>query len=63
MRIKPEEFCPHFDSVSMPHGDPHGHGDGRDEAKYVQQGETETLSVVPDGDAGEAGTAPESTTA
>lgn len=57
------ELRPHFDAVALPHGDPHGHGDGVDEAtKDLQQGETETLAVVPGGFTGEAGATPESKT-
>lgn len=37
---------PDLDAVALPHGDPHGHGDRRDEAaEDVQQGETEALPV------------------
>lgn len=49
-----------FDAVALPHGDPHGHGDGRDAAEDVQQGETETLAIIPGSSTGEAGTTPES---
>lgn len=57
------EFCPHLNAVALPHGDPHGQGDGRDAAEVVQQGETETLAVLLGGHAGEAGEAPEGKTA
>lgn len=50
---------PYFDAVALPHGDPHGQGDGRDKAD-VQQGETETLAVLLTGYTGETGEAPES---
>lgn len=51
-------WWPYFDAVALPHGDPHGQGDGRDAAD-VQQGETETLAVLLAGDTGETGEAPE----
>lgn len=54
---------PDLDAVALPHGDPHGHGDRRDEAaEDVQQGETEALPVFLAGWTGEAGKAPESKT-
>lgn len=53
---------PYFDAVALPHGDPHGHVDGRDEAEGVQQGETDALAVSLSGDTGKAGAAPESET-
>lgn len=49
---------PYFDAVALPHGDPHGQGDGRDNAD-VQQGETKTLAVLLGGYTGETGEAPE----
>lgn len=53
---------PYFDAVALPHGDPHGQGDGRNTAD-VQQGETEALAVLLGGDTGETGEAPEGTAA
>lgn len=51
------------DAVALPHGDPHGHRDGRDQAaKYFQQGETEALPIISGGYTGETWTAPESET-
>lgn len=52
-----------FDAITMPHGDPHGHGDGWDAAEDVQEGKTETLPIFLGGYTGEAGTAPKSKTA
>ena len=52
------------DAIALPHGDPHGHGDGWDCAtKDVQHGETKRLTVVSGSDTGKAGTAPEGKTA
>lgn len=41
-----------FDAVAFPHGDPHGQGDGGNNAD-VQQGETQTLTVLLGGYTGE----------
>lgn len=48
-----------LDVVPLAHGDPHGHGDGRDGTKDVQQGETETFSIRLGEFTGKAGTTPE----
>lgn len=56
------EVCPYTDAVTVPHGDPHGHGDGGDaaaDANVVQEGQTETLAVLFSGHTGEAGPAAE----
>lgn len=53
---------PYFDAVALAHGHPHGEGGGRDAAEDVQQGQTETLSVLAGGHTGEAGEAPVSKT-
>lgn len=63
MCLRGNKFCPHFDAVALPHGDPHGEADGRDEAEIVQQGETETLAVSLGGHTGEAGETPKRKTA
>lgn len=52
------QLWPYFDAVALPHGDSHGQGDGRDQA-HVQQGETQTLTVLLGGHTGETGAAPE----
>lgn len=58
-----QNVCPYFDAVTLPHGGPHGHGDGWDaKTEVLQQGETETLPVILGGDTGEARQAPESKT-
>lgn len=46
-----------LDAVAVPHGDPHGHGDGRDEASEaeLQQGDTQILTKLLGGSACEAG--------
>ena len=44
----------------MTHGDSHGEIDRWDDAKSVQQGETQGLPIVTCGNTGEAGTTPKS---